>query len=152
MQNKVSMDIAVNRSSLDSLSFADFVCMQDQLAKSPPATGLYKISEEDLEFEFRPAPQNLGKFLPADVFSNSEKPPQAVLTQAIGKPRYKNSLPASHISSNRSKGNQNDYIKASAKAHKVRNQANKDGTAQRSWFGQKLLLSFVAPHAGSAMS
>ncbi|GLT29488.1 hypothetical protein SLA2020_043530 [Shorea laevis] len=58
------------------------------------------------------------KFSPADVFSNSEIPPQAVLTQAIGKLRYKNSPLACHISSNRSTGNQNDYIKASAKAHK----------------------------------
>lgn len=61
------MDIAADSASLDSLSFADLVCISDRGVKPPPATGVPKISKEDMEFEFGTLrQQDFGKFSPAE--------------------------------------------------------------------------------------
>ena len=47
LQNKISVDVAANKGSANSLSFAGLICIQDQQSKLPPI-----IKEDDPEFEF----------------------------------------------------------------------------------------------------
>lgn len=83
LQNKISVNVAADNSSLDSLSFAGLVCIQDQQMKLPPNN-----AKHDREFKFNPptpdktAPDQLSQS-PADILiSNGQLLPHTLLLQA----------------------------------------------------------------------
>lgn len=51
LQNKISVDVAADNGSSDSLSFAGFVSIQDQQSKSPPDISAKQIKKTQ-KFEF----------------------------------------------------------------------------------------------------
>lgn len=92
------MDAAADTTSLDSLSFAGLVCIQDQQSKPPPNRA-YPSTKDDREFEFVSSTNPLGSGKVSDHERVSRKP----------------------------------------------SQGKKEQSGSRSWFGQKLLQSFVSP-------
>ncbi|KAB2007439.1 hypothetical protein ES319_D10G030400v1 [Gossypium barbadense] len=104
-QNRISMDVAADNTSLDSLSFAGLVCIQDQQSKPPPHTA-YHSNKDDQEFEFISGTNPLG---------------------------------SSKVSI------ENHATDHERSVSREPNQGKKEQSASRSWFGQKLLLSFVSP-------
>ncbi|WRX26385.1 hypothetical protein QQP08_018872 [Theobroma cacao] len=152
MQNKISMDVAADSSSLNSLSFSGLVCIQDQQSKSPPNRA-YQNNKDDQEFEFvsGTSPHNLKNSHPDMVISDSHLLPLEFLlksgqSQAAKKPGNKQLRPASPGSSKMPIGNHANHSKDSHRSNrKVINQVKKGSTSSRSWFGQKLFQSFVSP-------
>lgn len=154
LQNKISSDIAADNCSLDSLSFAGYLSIQDQQSTlSPPNRD--NGSNKDKQFEFSTATPHtiahkLNKKTPADTkFSRSQLLPQASLHQ-LKQSRETNKhdhkkIPASGTR-RRSTDSQKDSTKASPKSnHQFRKKINGEHTVSSSWFGQKLFQSFVSP-------
>ncbi|OMO65197.1 hypothetical protein COLO4_31435 [Corchorus olitorius] len=149
MQNRISIDLASDSSSLDSLSFAGLVCIQDQQSKSPTDI-VYQNNKDDQEFEFvsgtqSRSPQNLqkncnGHLLPLEFLLKSRQ------SQATNEQDYKQSRTASLSSSKTPMDNHVNHTKVSNRSNqKVKNQVKKESTAPRSSFGLKLFHSFVSP-------
>ncbi|XVE51373.1 hypothetical protein DITRI_Ditri02bG0035000 [Diplodiscus trichospermus] len=149
-QNKISMDVAADSSSLDSLSFAGLLCIQDQQSKSPNRTG-YQDNTDDQEFEFvsgtlGKSPHNLKENSHPDMLENSDNhhllPLELLLksaqSEAANKPGYKKSRPPSLGS------HANQTIVSHETNEEAKNQVKRKQAASRS-FGQKLFQSFVSP-------
>uniref|UniRef100_A0A5B7AJ65 Uncharacterized protein n=1 Tax=Davidia involucrata TaxID=16924 RepID=A0A5B7AJ65_DAVIN len=163
MPRKMSLDVAADISSGDSLSFAGFVCINDQHLKSqsgqavlPPTKNAPGIQKQDPEFEFGHA--TLGstangpnKDSPADLFSNGQLLPQALPfqlkhSQVSRHVTFKDLSPPTHSSSRRSSNNESGLNKAAREPNsEVRNQANKKRADASQWFGQKIFRSFANP-------
>ncbi|PON61382.1 hypothetical protein TorRG33x02_282060 [Trema orientale] len=150
LQNKSSFDVAADASSLESLSFSGFLCIQDQKLKSPP-TNSQQIHKQDLEFEFSQSKQEStttdpSKYSPADLLiSNDKILPQAFLLQSkqhpqMNKPRRKGSSPATFIDSERS----SDRTGAKEESNKKKRE-QKEHSTSGSAFGWKLFKSFASP-------
>ncbi|XVF27609.1 hypothetical protein REPUB_Repub14bG0122900 [Reevesia pubescens] len=156
IQNKISVDVAADSSSLDSLSFTGLVCIQDQQSKSPKDRG-YQNNKDDQEFEFvsgtpGTSPHYLKKNSHPDmIISNSHLLPLECLlksaqSQAANKPDYKQSPPPSLGSSKTPLDNHANHTKVYHKSNQeAKNQVKKEQPASRSWFGHKLFQSLVSP-------
>uniref|UniRef100_A0A5B7AJM2 Uncharacterized protein n=1 Tax=Davidia involucrata TaxID=16924 RepID=A0A5B7AJM2_DAVIN len=163
---KMSLDVAADIGSADSLSFAGLVCVHDQHLKSrsghalslAPDNNATRIQKQDPEFEFGQSTpgstaSSPNKDSPADLlFSNGQLLPQAVPFQSNHSPvprhvSFKDSPPPTRSSSSRrSSDNESGLNKASRKPNsEMRNQANKERTTASQWFGQKIFRSFANP-------
>lgn len=140
LQNKISVDVAADEGSADSLSFAGLICIQDQQSKSTPIISTNQIKEDDPEFEFSHTRPHLTatdpiKYSPPDLLNES-----CVVTQSS-----RGSLPTTRGHSRRPDDNTGGMRVTSKQNHEVRIQANKERTAASSGFGRKLFQSFVSP-------
>lgn len=142
-RNRVSKETKANNSSLDSLSFTDLVCIQDQQSESIPTN---QIGKHNHEFEFStaiPSPRSITQNSPAvELIPNNHLQLHAFLCQSKqshvnNMPCYKEKLPSSQDSHGRKV--------SQTSIHEVRNQANKVCTAKSSSFAEKLFRSFVSP-------
>lgn len=148
LQNKISVDVAADSESLDSLSFAGLVCIQDQQRNSLPTNNTAKqIHKQDPEFEFsqsisqsttssttkNPSPDlfiSNGQLLPQSYQSRSKK------HQVINQQHGRGSVPATRTLSERLSGTE-----VSAKQYQEqRKQVKEKHAAPKSWF-----KSFVSP-------
>lgn len=157
LQNKISSDVAADNCSLDSLSFAGYLSIQDQQSTLSPLNrdrGSDKDKDRQLEVSTA-APHtiahNLNKKPPTVTkISRSQLLPQAFLYQlkqsrATNEHDHKRLSPASGTR-RRSTDSKNDSAKTSPRSnHQVRKKANREDTVSSSWFGQKLFQSFVSP-------
>lgn len=149
LQNKSSFDVAADSDSLESLSFAGFICIEDQkLIKSSPTNSPQVLHKQDSEFEFSQAKQestttDTSKYSPADVLiSNGKLLPQAFLIQSkTNKPHRKGSSPVAFTGSETS----SDRTGAKEVSVKKIQDEKKQSTSSRSGFGWKLLKSFASP-------
>lgn len=141
LQNKISVDVAADKGSAESLSFAGLICIQDQQSKSPPIISTNHIKKDDQEFEFSHTRPHLTatdpiKYSPPDLLVSNGRNESCIVTQS---PR--GSLPATRGRSRRPGG-----MKVTFKQNdEVRIQANKERTVASSGFGRKLFQSFVSP-------
>ncbi|XVF25769.1 hypothetical protein REPUB_Repub13aG0242100 [Reevesia pubescens] len=151
------MDVAADGSSLDSLSFAGLVCIQDQKSKSP-IDRAYQNNKDDQEFEFVSGTPGTSSHClkknshPDMIISNSHllplefllKPPQS---QATNKPGYKQERPPFLGSSRMPIDNHVNHTKVSRESNQEAKNQVKKNTASRSSFGQKLFQFqyFVSP-------
>lgn len=151
LQNKISVDVAADTTSLDSLSFAGLVCIQDQQKQSPPNNTAKQIHEQDPEFEFSQSITHSTTTSPTtdpppDLFiSKGQLLPQPHLFQtkqyqAINQQHGKGSVPATRARTNRSTGTE-----VPGKQYQEQRKQVKEHTAPKLWFGRKLLKSFVSP-------
>ncbi|KAF3451447.1 hypothetical protein FNV43_RR07542 [Rhamnella rubrinervis] len=149
----MSVDVAADSASLDSLSFAGLVCIQDQQRKSPPTNNTAKqIHKQDPEFEFsRSRPQSTTssptKSPPTDLFiSNGQLlpqsyPPQPKKHQVINQQHGRGLVPSTHPHCERSSG-----TKVSDRQYQEqRKQVKEKHAAPKSSFGWELFKSFVSP-------
>lgn len=158
LQNKISVDVAADARSLDSLSFAGLVCIQDQQWKSASTDTANQIQKEDSEFEFsqsRPtfktatAPTN--DFPSNLLISDGQLLSQTSLSQskqhyAINQQHYRGSVPATRNISKRSSCKTGVDTEVSDRQYQEqRNQVKKEQTASKSCFGQKVFESFLSP-------
>ncbi len=153
-QNKISVDVAADYNSADSLSFAGLVCIQDQQSNSP-TINTNQISKQDTEFEFGRTRPDLAatdqiKYFPADLsISDDRIRPEALLLQSkqshVITWSSQGSLPATRSSSRRSADNTCSMKVSDKPNHKVNNQANKKRTTESSSCGRKLFQSFFSP-------
>lgn len=147
LQNKSTFDVAANASSFDSLSFAGFLCIQDQKPKSPNSN---QIHNEDLDFEFSQAKQEStandpNKYSPADpLISNGMIMPQTFLLQSkqhpkTNKPHQKGSFPATSVDSKRSRDRTGAKEVSDKQKKELKHSTSKSG------FGWKIFKSFASP-------
>ncbi|KAF8039863.1 hypothetical protein BT93_B2160 [Corymbia citriodora subsp. variegata] len=145
LQNKISVDVAADNSSLDSLSFAGLVCIQDQQTKLPPNN-----AKHDREFKFSPptpdkaTPDQLSHS-PADILiSNGQLLPHTLLFQAqqsqIASRTYSRGSPQETQMNNKNfdkknKGCTEDIHKTN---RGINDQATKESTSPSSWIGRKM--------------
>ncbi|XVF87448.1 hypothetical protein PTKIN_Ptkin18bG0120800 [Pterospermum kingtungense] len=146
MQNKISMDIAADSSSLDSLSFSGLVCIQDQQSsKSPTKRPYHHNDDQEFEFVSSTSLHSLNKNPHPDmIISNSHLLPLEFLLKKSTQSHagYKQSRPPSLGSSKTPIDSRaNNHTKASEKSNQEANgQVKTKQTASRSWF-----QSFVSP-------
>lgn len=77
-QNKITVDLAADNSSLDSLSFAGLASIQDQPKRLP-----VKTTKQDQDFEFDSTVRDPIRSSPADILiSNGQLLPHAFLLQS----------------------------------------------------------------------
>ncbi|KAK3431382.1 hypothetical protein EUGRSUZ_E03256 [Eucalyptus grandis] len=145
LQNKISVNVAADNSSLDSLSFAGLVCIQDQQMKLPPNN-----AKHDREFKFNPptpdktAPDQLSQS-PADILiSNGQLLPHTLLFQAqqsqIASRTYSRESPQETQKNNKdfdkkNKGYTEDIHKADLG---IKDQATKEYTSSSSRIGRRM--------------
>ncbi|KAI3434109.1 uncharacterized protein J3R85_006909, partial [Psidium guajava] len=145
LQNKISVDVEADKSSLDSLSFAGLVCIQDQQTKLPSNN-----AKHDREFKFSPpAPDRTAhdklSHSPADILiSNGQLLPHALLFQAqqsqIASRTYSRGSPQETQKHNKNfnkknKGCMEDIRKAN---RGTKEQATKEYTSSSLSFGRKM--------------
>lgn len=142
-RNRVSKETKANNGSLDSLSFTDLVCIQDQQSKSIPTM---QINKHNHEFEFStatPGPRSITQNSPAvELIPNNQLQLHAFLCQS--KQSHMNNLPCYKETSPSSQDSHSRNVSQKSN-HEVRNQANKGCTAKSSSFAEKLFQSFVSP-------
>lgn len=132
LQNKISVDVAADEGSADSLSFAGLICIQDQQSKLPPI-----IKEDDPEFEF----SHTRPHLTASDSIKYSPPDDLLVSNGRNESSSRGSSPATRGYSRRPDG-----MKIKFKPnHEVRIQANTERTAASSGFGRKLFQSFFSP-------
>ncbi|KAG2687654.1 hypothetical protein I3843_09G062500 [Carya illinoinensis] len=120
LQNKISVDVAADNGSSDSLSFAGFVSIQDQQSKSPPDISAKQIKKTQ-KFEF------------------CHTGPGVTATDSIKYSKADLLIPM------RSDDREGGMSISDKPNHKVRNKAKKECTAASSSFGLKLFQSFLSP-------
>lgn len=145
LQNKISVDVAADKGSADSLSFAGLICIQDQQSKSTPIISTNQIKEDDPEFEFSHTRPHLTatdpiKYSPPDLLISNGRNESCVVTQSS-----RGSLPTTRGRSRRPGDNTGGMRVTFKPNHEVKIQANKERTAASSGFGRKLFQSFVSP-------
>ncbi|KAJ7968591.1 Zinc finger, RING/FYVE/PHD-type [Quillaja saponaria] len=156
--NNACCDVAADSRSLDSLSFSGFLSSQDQQPKPPSNNQFSEINKQDSEFEFgdsRGRPNSIAadpiKRSPADLLiSNYQIQPQAPIHQPEQSPLTNNTtslgtLLSPHSSKRSSYSKEEGQKDCNKPHHKMSKEVNKECTAPRSWFGQKVFQSFVSP-------
>lgn len=155
LQNKISVDVAADRSSADSFSFAGLLCVQDQQSKSLQCNKANQIHKRGTEFEFSTTEESFVadpiKHCPADLLiSNGQIVPQPIKFQsaqdtAAKKQSKKASARPTLTSSKRS----TDYTSGTQASEKPNlehtNQEKKEHAVPSSWFGRKIFKSFFFP-------
>lgn len=145
LQNKISVDVAADNSSLDSLSFAGLACIQDQQTKLPPNN-----AKHDREFKFSPpTPDKTAldqlSHTPADILiSNGQLLPHTLLFQAqqsqIASHTYSRGSPQETQKNSKNFNKKNEGCTEDIrKANRGTNeQATKEYTSSSSWIGRKM--------------
>lgn len=155
LQNKISVDVAADRSSADSFSFAGLLCVQDQQSKSLQCNKANQIHKRGTEFEFSTTEESFVadpiKHCPADLLiSNGQIVPQPIKFQsaqhtAAKQQRKKASARATRTSSKRS----TDYTSGTQASEKPNPEhtslEKKEHAVPSSWFGRKIFKSFFFP-------
>lgn len=149
-----SFDVSTENSLSRSLSFTALVCVPEQHLKSQSNNAIQsQTRKQDPEFEFVSAKAGSGtthpiKNSPADT-SISNGP---LLLQAFLSPSNHFQMTKHPSSGDRSAGRQSSSKRSSRiqaspgnPSLQVRNQANKDQTTKRPWFGSRILQLFVSP-------
>lgn len=144
-QNKISIDVAADKSSTDSFSFAGLVCIQDQQAKSLQCNKANRIHKQSTEFEFSTVEESFVcdpiKHSPADLLiSNGQIVPQPIKLQPTQHTVSKQQRRKASVRATSTSGTQ-----ASAKPYPEHTNQDKEHAVQSSWFGQKLFKSFFFP-------
>ncbi|XP_057430954.1 uncharacterized protein LOC130723833 [Lotus japonicus] len=158
--NKLTSHVAADNISMDSLSFSDLVCVQDQQPKFPSSNHAkrYQVSKHSSEFEFTTTKPNLNsavnriKITSADqLISNGQLQPQALPFQTtqcviINRPSSLSPLQATHISGKMPSGQTITATKYHEKLSKSSKHTttNKQTTVARTGFRQKM-KSFLSP-------
>ncbi|KAF2303303.1 hypothetical protein GH714_016490 [Hevea brasiliensis] len=146
LQNEISMDVAADSNSCESLSFSGFLSVQDLGLKSPQTDGIIQIRKQNQGFEFShiadSAAQTLNKNCPADIsISGGQLQLQAFLYQS----KQVNHKPGSKGATRCNNERLNRKVSDNPN-HKDRNQAKMKHTpASNLSFGQKIFQSFVSP-------
>ncbi|XP_061371467.1 uncharacterized protein LOC133314048 [Gastrolobium bilobum] len=158
--NKLASHVATESISVDSLSFAGLVSAEDQQQPKPSVPNQNKhsqVSKQDSDFEFATIKADINsgaipiKITPADVLiSNGQIKPHAIAFQPINRrPLITNPTVSlrsllvidHHVSSKMSSEQTSGARKYHEQLVKGRNHKNKE----RTWFGQKVLRSFLSP-------
>lgn len=144
--NRLVSHVQADSISVDSLSFAGLVCIEDQQPKPSVPNKYYRVSKTDPDFEFstnksdsNSSTNNPIKITPADVLiSNGKIKPQELATFQPNSPSSLSTLLGidHHVKSNMSNG----PIHSKA----IKN-ANKEKSATRTSFGKKVCNSFLSP-------
>lgn len=159
MPKAISKDVAAESVSMDSLSFAGLICIQEKLYESPkvhasPNTKKARRGTEDLDFEFNSV---IDKSIDnasnnnslADVlFSNGHLVPRAIQSETT------ESVMLDHVHSKKSSrpphsskkiaGGNNAGATESVKKTDTK-QANKQHKTASQGFGQKIIKSIATP-------
>ncbi|KAM1108293.1 hypothetical protein ACFX2I_004971 [Malus domestica] len=154
LQNKIAVDVAADSSSLDSFSFADLLCVQDQQSKCLPANKPNQIHKQGREFEFSYSESIVTdpiKHYPADLLiSNGQIIPKATELESTQCPETEQLSikgPVRATSTRNMRSTETASVtEVYAKPHpESRNQEKKEKPAPRSSFGKKMFKSFVFP-------
>lgn len=140
-----SFDVSTENSLSRSLSFTALVCVPEQHLKSQ--------LKQNPEFEFVSTKAGSGtthqiKNFPANTsISNGPLLLQAFLSQSNHFQMTKHTSSGDRSVGRQSSSKRSSRIKASPgnPSLQVRNQANKDQTTKRPWFGSRILQLFVSP-------
>ncbi|THG12170.1 hypothetical protein TEA_011907 [Camellia sinensis var. sinensis] len=151
IHRKISSDVAADTSLADTLSFAGFICIQDQ-SLNPENDHVLPLppTKHDPEFEIGHSKGSLADLL----FSNGQLLPQAIQShsnQVVVHVSSKDLLPLTHGSSNvqsrRSSNSGLGFDKAAKKTNNVvrNNQGKKDQSKGNESLGLKIFKAVVAP-------
>ena len=161
LQNKISVDVAADKSSADSFSFAGLVCVQDQQAKSLDSLQCNKpnhIQKQSSDFEFSTIEESFVtdpiKQRPADLLiSNGQIVSQPIKCQStqhmVTKQQRKRSSARATRASRKSSTDNTSGRQASDKPNPEFSPEfsgqKKEHSVSSSWFGQKIFKSFFFP-------
>ncbi|KAM1792985.1 hypothetical protein ACFX12_036782 [Malus domestica] len=155
LQNKITVDAAADSNSLDSLSFAGLICVQDQQSKClPPTNKANQIHKQDTEFEFSHTESIVTdpiKHYPADLLiSNGQIVPKATAFESTQRLKTDQLSINGPVRATRTRNKRSSETNGGTEVYakpipESRNQEKKEKPESRSSLGKKIFKSFFFP-------